>query len=137
MKSVVVLVALLALLLLTACGSGTSPTHNVSGQWQFNTSTGGAGTLTLNQQGSQLTGSLSATDYSSTQITGTLAGDALTATVMAATYNGPDQCIHQGTPLTINLNGTVAADGNSISGQFVLLHTTCLNDSGTWTATRM
>lgn len=134
MKSAGVLVALLALLLVTACGSGPSPTLNVSGQWQF-TATGSAGTLTLSQQDKQLTGSLSDPDYSNTQITGTLAGDSLTATI-TATYDGPDQCIGIVNPITISLSGTVAADGNSMSGQFVTLHTTCLG-SGTWTATRM
>ncbi|HUI84923.1 MAG TPA: hypothetical protein VL240_11905 [Candidatus Binatia bacterium] len=125
MKSAVLLVALLALLMVTACGSGSSPTLNVSGQWQFTTSPGSAGTITLNQQGTQLTGSMSETDYINTQITGTLAGDSLTATITAA-YDGPDQCLARVNPVTINLSGTVAADGNSMSGQFTE-HTGCPN----------
>lgn len=138
MKSAIVLVAFLALLFVSGCGSGsqsTSPTLNVSGQWQITTSTGGAGALTLNQQGTQVTGSGSETDFVNAQISGTVTGNSLTAT-MTATYDGPDQCIGLSNPVTINLTGTVAADGNSISGQFATQQS-CLNFSGTWTATKM
>jgi hypothetical protein len=148
MKSALFLVAVAAVLVLVGCGSGTqssSPTLNVSGEWRFTTFVGGAGTVTLNQQDSQVTGTLNETGYYGSvpgiglpSIAGTLNGTTFQATI-TGTY-GPYGCGDGviNIDIAIDLTGTVAVDGNSMSGTFMTRPSTCFDgNSGSWMATRI
>jgi len=133
----IILLAAALLFVLGGCGGGSqsSTAFDLSGRWQFATVPGTSGTVSLTQQGTQITGALSAPGYTETQITGTLNGTALEATITG--IYGPFAC-GEGVvraDITINLTGT--ASQNAMSGSFVFLPTTCLSGgSGNWSATR-
>jgi hypothetical protein len=137
-KSAILLLVAAGLLALNGCGGGSqSSTLNLSGQWNFIASPSTSGTVSLAQNGHGITGTLSASGYSDTAITGSLNGSSFQATI-TGTY-GPYACGEGiiSIDITIDLTGTVAAGGNSLSGQFVMQPTTCFSgNSGNWSATR-
>ena len=146
----IITLAAAALFVLSACGGGGSqipPAVYLSALWSFTTSSGVVGQLALNQQGAQITGSMSAPNYfgsgqvpgmGNPLVVGTLNGNSLQGTITGS--YGPIAC----GPATINigivisLTGTVSSDGNSLAGQFVTEPTTCFSgNSGNWSAARM
>jgi len=139
---------IVALLIFCGCGgSSSSSALNLSGTWHIAASGLAAGTATLTQHGTQITGQLTATpnfwgpDLPPGQgqplITGTLNGTMFQAT-LSGTY-GPYAC-GEGVInilLTIDLAGTVAANGNSMAGQLVAQPYSCYPGGiGNWSATR-
>ena len=132
---------------IVGCGGGSSSSSSapsLSGQWNFVAPPNMSGTVNLTQSGTQITGELSEPNYYGSvpgmglpSISGTVNGNAFQATI-TGTY-GPYAC-GEGTiniDLTMDLSGTVAPGGNSMSGQFVTQPTTCFSgNSGNWAATR-
>jgi hypothetical protein len=126
--------------IIVGCGGGSSSSSSalgLSGRWNFAASPNTSGTVNLAQNGNEITGTLSATGYTKTMITGSLNGSSFQATI-TGTF-GPYAC-GEGTiniDLTMDLSGTVAPGGNSMSGQFVTQPTTCFSgNSGNWSASR-
>ncbi len=153
LKAKFAIIVLGAAVLLVFGGCGGSPQSsgsqspnplNLSGQWQFATSSGTSGTVNLTQQGTQITGTLTAPNYYGPvygvglpSITGTLNGTAFQATI-TGTY-GPYACGAGviNISVTIELTGTVTTGGNSMAGQFVTQPTTCFSgNAGNWSATK-
>ena len=113
-----------------------SPTINVTGNWNtILTSSSNAVrfTMTLTQQGANLTGTLTS-NGSGFPISGTISGQNITLA-----YTGTDRMYSN-----LMLTGTVNDTSDSISGTFMLnnthyfpsLYNILQSDHGTWTATR-
>jgi hypothetical protein len=101
-----------SVLLLAACGStGPTETVNLTGTWSMVANTSFAFTLSIQQTGSAVTGTMHPTSPSGmdTQIAGTL-----NATVVSFTRQWSDA----GTAYTQVYTGTVSADGKTMSGTF-------------------
>jgi hypothetical protein len=154
-KLQIITLAPVALFVLCSCGgsgigSQSSAALNLSGFWSFTTSAGVVGQLALTQQGAQITGTLAAPNYhgpvpgvGNPSIAGTLTGSSLQGTI-TGTYGSPQSPLACGEgilnaiAITIDLTGTMASNGNLMTGQFVAQPTTCFSgNSGNWSASRM
>jgi hypothetical protein len=119
----------------TATNTGTSQNIQISGAWQARANSNSPNALAVFVEAnlSQSSASVQSTAFlivnscvttnSGSKVTGSVSGNIVTLT---ASYSG----------VTVNLNGTVSADGSTMAGTYVASGQ-CGSDEGTWTAQKL